>query len=166
MARKQKVMTTIHAIGRRKSAVARVYLSEGKGTIEANGKDIKEYFGPTTIYAGVATRPLSLVDVAKNFDIKIVVKGGGLTGQAGAISLAISRALCMYELKMNPIAENVVGADVSSSEDGEEGEATVVTRPWKAMLKSNKMLTRDSRVVERKKYGYRKARKKEQYSKR
>ncbi len=161
MARKQKVMTKIHAIGRRKSAVARIYLSEGKGSVVVNGKEIQDYFGPTTVYASVATRPLALVDVSTSFDIQVVVKGGGLTGQSDAISLAIARALCMHELKLNPLAEV---SDQEASEDGES--AAVITRPWRVLLKSNSMLTRDSRVVERKKYGFRKARKKEQYSKR
>jgi small subunit ribosomal protein S9 len=161
MARKQTVMTKIHAIGRRKSAVARIYLSEGKGLVEVNGKDIQNYFGPTTVYASVATRPLDLVEMQNGFDIRVVVKGGGLTGQSDAISLAISRALCMHELKQNPAIEE----PTEESEEGEEGDVAVL-RPWKAILKLNKMLTRDSRVVERKKYGYRKARKKEQYSKR
>jgi small subunit ribosomal protein S9 len=98
----------------------------------------------------------------KGFDLKVVVKGGGLTGQSDAISLAVARALCMYELKMNPVVEKTA----DESEDDEVGEEGAVVRPWKATLKSNKMLTRDSRVVERKKYGFRKARKKEQYSKR
>ena len=162
MARKQKVMTRIHAIGRRKSAVARVYLTEGQGIVEVNGKEIQTYFGPTTVYPSVAIRPLSLVGMPKGFDLKVVVKGGGLTGQSDAISLAVARALCMYELKMNPLVENTT----VESEDDEAGEEGAVIRPWKATLKSNKMLTRDSRVVERKKYGFRKARKKEQYSKR
>ena len=164
MARKQKVMTKIHAIGRRKSAVARVYLTEGQGSVEVNGKEIQTYFGPTTVYPSVATRPLLLVGMPKGFDLKVVVKGGGLTGQSDAISLAVARALCMYELKMNPLAENTT-VKSEEDEDDEGGEGAVV-RPWKATLKSNKMLTRDSRVVERKKYGFRKARKKEQYSKR
>jgi small subunit ribosomal protein S9 len=162
MARKQKVMTRIHAIGRRKSAVARVYLTEGQGIVEVNGKEIQTYFGPTTVYPSVAIRPLSLVGMPKGFDLKVVVKGGGLTGQSDAISLAVARALCMYELKMNPVVEKTA----DESEDDEVGEEGAVVRPWKATLKSNKMLTRDSRVVERKKYGFRKARKKEQYSKR
>lgn len=158
MARKQKVSETIHAIGRRKSSIARVYLTEGKGNVAVNGKDIKDYFGPTTVYPSNAIRPLVLVDVASAFDINVVVKGGGLTGQSDAISLAISRALCMHEMKIAPIKAN--------EDENEEGEGGVELRPWKKLLKSSKMLTRDARVVERKKYGFRKARKKEQYSKR
>ena len=164
MARKQKVMTKIHAIGRRKSAVARVYLTEGQGSVEVNGKEIQTYFGPTTVYPSVATRPLSLVGMPKGFDLKVIVKGGGLTGQSDAISLAVARALCMYELKMNTVTEKPAAKSEDDADEGDDGGAAV--RPWKETLKSNKMLTRDSRVVERKKYGFRKARKKEQYSKR
>ena len=157
MAGKQKVVKKIHAIGRRKTAVARVYLSEGSGKIEVNGKDLNQYFGETTVYGSVAVAPLNLIEVKNDFDVRVVVKGGGLTGQSDAISLALARALCMHELKLAPVA-------VEEGEDEEEGDSRL--RPWKAALKASKMLTRDSRAVERKKYGFRKARKKEQYSKR
>ena len=159
MAGKQKVVKKIHAIGRRKTAIARVYLSEGSGKVEVNGKDINQYFGETTVYGSVAIAPLILVESKDNFDVRIVVKGGGLTGQSDAISLALARALCMHELKLAPVA-----VEEGEEEDEEEGDS--ILRPWKAALKANKMLTRDSRAVERKKYGFRKARKKEQYSKR
>jgi small subunit ribosomal protein S9 len=159
MAGKQKVISKIHAVGRRKTAVARVYLSEGSGKIEVNGKELQQYFGETTVYGSVAIQPLTLIDVKNNFDVRIVVKGGGLTGQSDAISLALSRALCMHELKLAPVTST------AESEEG-EGDSDVDLRPWKAALKSAKLLTRDSRAVERKKYGFRKARKKEQYSKR
>lgn len=151
----------IHAIGRRKTAVARVYLSEGKGEIIVNGKPIAEYFGETTVYSEVAMQPLTLTESRKKFDLQITVRGGGLTGQADAICLAIARALCMHELKTNPLATQ----EVSSDEEGEEGEG-IVSRPVKVLLKAKKMLTSDARKVERKLYGFRKARKKEQYSKR
>ena len=156
MAGKQKVINKIHAVGRRKTAVARVYLSEGSGKVEVNGKELNQYFGETTVYGSVAIAPLKLVDAKDSFDVRVVVKGGGLTGQSDAISLALSRALCMHELKLAPVAV----------EEGEEEGDTAILRPWKTALKANKMLTRDSRAVERKKYGFRKARKKEQYSKR
>ena len=158
MAGKQKVVKKIHAVGRRKTAVARVYLTEGSGKVEVNGKDINQYFGETTVYGSVAVAPLNLINVKDSFDVRVVVKGGGLTGQSDAISLALSRALCMHELKLAPVS-------VEEGEEG-EGEDTAILRPWKTALKANKMLTRDARAVERKKYGFRKARKKEQYSKR
>lgn len=153
----------IHAIGRRKTAVARVYLSEGKGNIIVNGRPVKEYFGETTVYSEVALQPLSLVQSRSKFDLQVTVRGGGLTGQADAICLAIARALCLHELKTNPLATSQIS---SEDEEGSEGEAGIVSRPVRALLKANKLLTSDARKVERKLYGYRKARKKEQYSKR
>lgn len=158
MARKKVEM--IHAIGRRKTAVARVYLSEGKGDVIVNGKKITEYFGETTVYSDVALLPLKVTELQDKFSLRVTVKGGGLTGQCDAVSLALARALCMYELKTNPLAVK------SESDDDEGGEGDVVARPIRALLKSSRLLTSDSRQVERKKYGYRKARKKEQYSKR
>lgn len=158
MARKQKVTSAVHAIGRRKSAVARVYLTEGKGKVEVNGRDIKNYFGETTAYSLKAIKPLAVVDVKNAFDINVTVSGGGLTGQSDAIALGIARALCKHELALAPVS-----AEASEDDAGEEG---VELHPWKKLLKSSRLLTRDARVVERKKYGFRKARKKEQYSKR
>ena len=128
-------MDTIHAIGRRKASVARIYMSKGKGKIMINGRDFKEYFPVDTMQYKLE-QPLKIVDLAGKFDIKVNVNGGGTTGQAEAIRLAISRALC----EMNP--EN------------------------RTSLKPEGMLTRDSRVVERKKPGQKKARKKFQWVKR
>ncbi|MFT4684217.1 MAG: small subunit ribosomal protein S9 [Flavobacteriales bacterium] len=134
-------MEIIHKIGRRKTAVARVYLSEGKGNIviknkkNSNYKDVKEYFTTSTLQYKV-NQPLMLTDNEKTFDIKVSVFGGGITGQAEAIRLGISRALC----ELDP--EN------------------------RAILKPEGLLTRDPRMVERKKFGQKKARKKFQFSKR
>ena len=128
-------MDLIHAIGRRKSSVARVYLKEGKGNIVVNGKDFKEYFHVESMQYKIE-QPFKILDTKSNFDISINVVGGGNTGQAEAIRLAISRALC----------------DIDSEN--------------RSMLKSNGLLTRDSRVVERKKPGQKKARKKFQWVKR
>ena len=128
-------METIHTIGRRKASVARIYVSKGKGNITVNGKDFKEYFPVDTMQYKLQ-QPFNITDLAGKFDIKVNVNGGGTTGQAEAIRLAISRALC----QMNP--ENRVS------------------------LKPEGMLTRDSRVVERKKPGQKKARKKFQWVKR
>ena len=128
-------MEIIHTIGRRKASVARIYVSEGKGNITVNGKDFKEYFPVDTMQFKLE-QPFNITDVAGKFDVKVNVNGGGTTGQAEAIRLAISRALC----EMNP--ENRVS------------------------LKPEGMLTRDSRVVERKKPGQKKARKKFQWVKR
>ncbi|PKG50003.1 MULTISPECIES: 30S ribosomal protein S9 [Olleya] len=128
-------MEVIHKIGRRKTAVARVYLSEGKGNITINKKDIKDYFDTATLQYKV-NQPLALTENEGVFDIKVNVFGGGITGQAEAIRLAISRAMC----EIDP--EN------------------------RLVLKPEGLMTRDPRMVERKKFGQKKARKKFQFSKR
>jgi len=128
-------MEVIHKIGRRKTAVARIYVSEGNGNISVNKKDINTYF-PTPTLQYKVKQPLTLTNTEDNFDIKVNVYGGGITGQAEAVRLAISRALCEID------TENRV------------------------TLKPEGLLTRDPRMVERKKYGQKKARKKFQFSKR
>ncbi len=128
-------MELIHAVGRRKSAVARVYLSDGTGKITINKKDIDEYF-PSAILQYVVRQPLALLDVAEKYDIKVNIYGGGFTGQSQAVRLAIARALVKVD-----------------AED-------------KKSLKDHGFLTRDSRVVERKKPGQPKARRRFQFSKR
>ncbi len=128
-------MDTIHKIGRRKTAVARIYLSEGKGNIIVNKKDFKNYFTTSHLQYKIM-QALNLTDNAEAFDVKVNVYGGGITGQAEAIRLAISRAL----IELDP--EN------------------------RAILKPQGLLTRDPRMVERKKFGQKKARKKFQFSKR
>lgn len=128
-------METIHTIGRRKEAVARIYLSKGKGSIIVNGKDFKEYFRVDSMQYKLE-QPFKNTDLIGRFDVKVNVEGGGTTGQAEAIRLAISRALCELD------ADN------------------------RTTLKSEGLLTRDARVVERKKPGQKKARKKFQWVKR
>ncbi len=128
-------MDVIHKIGRRKTAVARVYISKGKGNITVNDKDFKSYFTTGTLQYKV-NQPLALTENLGNFDIKVNVYGGGVTGQAEAVRLALSRAMC---------------------ELNEEN---------RTILKQEGLLTRDPRMVERKKFGQKKARKKFQFSKR
>ena len=128
-------METIHKIGRRKTAVARVYVSDGKGNITVNKRDFKNYFTTPTLQYKIM-QALNLTDNAKAFDIQVNVFGGGVTGQAEAIRLAISRVL----IELDP--EN------------------------RAILKPEGLITRDPRMVERKKFGQKKARKKFQFSKR
>ena len=128
-------MDTIHTIGRRKEAVARIYLSKGKGKITVNGKDFKEYFPVDTMQYKLE-QPFKVSEVANKFDVKVNVFGGGITGQAEAIRLALSRAMCELD------EEN------------------------RGILKPEGLLTRDPRMVERKKFGQKKARKKFQFSKR
>jgi small subunit ribosomal protein S9 len=124
-----------NAVGRRKGSVARVIISPGKGDIIINGKPFKEYICRESL-AIVVTQPLDLTDQRESYNVTVNVKGGGLTGQAGAIRLGIARAL----------------NDVSTD--------------FRSPLKAAGFLTRDSREVERKKYGQPGARKKFQFSKR
>jgi small subunit ribosomal protein S9 len=128
-------MEVINAIGRRKSAVARVYVNEGNGKITINKRDLDNYF-PSSILQFVVKQPLSKLDVVEKYDIRINLDGGGFKGQAEAARLGIARAL----IKINP-------------ED-------------KPALRSEGFVTRDPRVVERKKPGRPKARKRFQFSKR
>ena len=128
-------MEVVNALGRRKSAVARVYVSEGRGKITINKRDLAEYF-PSTILQYVVKQPLSTLGVEEKYDIKVNVYGGGFTGQSQALRLAIARAL----VKIN-------------ADD-------------KKALRAEGFMTRDSRVVERKKPGRPKARRRFQFSKR
>ena len=128
-------MSIVHKIGRRKTSVARVYVRPGAGTITINKKDSYDYFG-TDVLVYKVNQPFLLTETAGQYDVTVNVFGGGITGQAEAIRLAISRALC---------------------EINEEN---------RLLLKPHGLLTRDARMVERKKPGQKKARKKFQFSKR
>ena len=124
-----------YATGRRKKSIAKVWLKKGSGNIHVNGKKMVDYFKKPNLQVSIF-RPLTLVKRENEFDVRCSVKGGGLTGQAGAIILGISRALVEFEPQL------------------------------KTTLKKEKLTTRDSRAVERKKYGHRKARRSFQFSKR
>ncbi|MCH6235954.1 30S ribosomal protein S9 [Cognataquiflexum rubidum] len=128
-------MEIINTIGRRKTSVARIYMQPGKGEITVNDRTIETYF-PFELHQIVVKQPLTLVGVSGSYDIKINVDGGGITGQAEAARMAISRALCEFD------AEH------------------------RSALKKEGFLTRDPRMVERKKPGRRKARRRFQFSKR
>ena len=128
-------MEVIHKIGRRKTAVARVYLKEGSGKITVNKKDLADYF-PTATLQYKVNQPFTLTGNEEKYDVNVNVYGGGFTGQAEAVRLAISRAVCELD------TEN------------------------RSILKPEGLLTRDPRMVERKKFGQKKARKKFQFSKR
>jgi small subunit ribosomal protein S9 len=128
-------MEAINTIGRRKAAIARIYMSEGKGQIIVNNRDYKEYFPDKQLHY-VVEQPLNLLEVKGNYDIKVNLNGGGMAGQAEALRLAIARAL----IKVNP--------------------------EYKSALRAEGFVTRDPRVVERKKPGQPKARKRFQFSKR
>ena len=125
----------INGLGRRKTAVARVYLKSGKGAFIVNGKDINEYISLKQL-VDRAIKPLNVTDSIGKFDISVNVKGGGIKGQAEAISLGIARALVKNDETVKPA------------------------------LKAESLMTRDSRMVERKKFGKKKARKSFQFSKR
>ncbi|GAB4295585.1 MAG: 30S ribosomal protein S9 [Roseovarius sp.] len=124
-----------YATGKRKDAVARVWIRPGSGKVEVNGKAMDVYFARPVLQM-ILRQPFAVAGVADQFDVKATVKGGGLSGQAGAVKHGISKALQLYDPGLRPA------------------------------LKAAGFLTRDSRVVERKKYGKRKARRSFQFSKR
>ena len=124
-----------YATGKRKDAVARVWVKPGKGNVVVNGKPMNEYFARPVLQM-VIGQPFSVANVSGEFDVMCTVKGGGLSGQAGAVKHGISKALTLFDPGLRPA------------------------------LKAAGFLTRDSRVVERKKYGKRKARRSFQFSKR
>ena len=133
MAKKENIV--FYGTGRRKNAIARVRITEGTGKITINGKDIDEFFGMETLKV-IVRQPLTVTNTSAKYDVIATVKGGGFTGQAGAIRHGLARAL---------------------------NEANSEYRP---ILKKNGFLTRDPRMKERKKYGLKKARKAPQFSKR
>jgi small subunit ribosomal protein S9 len=128
-------MSLINTIGRRKTAIARIYLKEGKGDITVNKREFTEYF-PVATLQYVIKQPFEITGTAGKYDVDVNLDGGGIKGQAEALRLAISKALCDINAEYRP------------------------------MLKVKGLLRRDPRMVERKKFGQKKARKKFQFSKR
>lgn len=128
-------VTQNYGTGRRKTSTARVFLRKGTGNISINGRTLQEYFGRETSRM-IVMQPLELVEMAGNFDVVVTVKGGGASGQAGAIRHGITRALMEYDETLRP------------------------------SLRKAGYVTRDARMVERKKVGLHKARKRPQFSKR
>ena len=124
-----------YATGRRKTSIAKIWLKKGSGKIYVNGKNYEDYFKRAT-HKMQLLRPFEIISQPTNYDVKCNVKGGGLTGQVGAMVHGISKALLMFDAE------------------------------FKSTLKKEKLTTRDSRSVERKKYGHRKARRSFQFSKR
>ena len=124
-----------YATGKRKNSIARVWLKKGEGNISINGKSLKDYFSRPVLQM-IVNQPLEIIQSVSNYDIKATVKGGGLSGQAGALRYGISKALTLYDNEL------------------------------RKSLKKVGFLTRDSRVVERKKSGLAKARRSYQFSKR
>ena len=137
-----------YGTGRRKSASARVFLKEGSGNITVNGLGLAEYFGRKTAQM-VVRQPIELLGIQNDFDFKITIKGGGKSGQAGAIRHGIARALMAYD---------------ENSETSKTLETSEL--PWRRVLRKAGFVTRDSRVVERKKVGRVGARRSKQFSKR
>lgn len=159
-----------YATGRRKSSSARVFLKEGTGKSIVNNKTLKDYFGGDTIWHIQAKRPLELLLQEDMFDIMITVKGGGVNGQAGAVSLGIARALDLFAKKNSPEIE-ITEEEAGEVEDGTEEESVVSEGPlgvekWHNAMRKAGLLTRDSRRVLRKTVGLVKARKAKQFSKR
>ena len=128
-------MEKIHKIGRRKASIARIYLSKGSGNVKINNKDLNNYFSTDGLKSKI-NLPFIITETLGKYDLSVNVSGGGNTGQADAIKLAVSRALCE------------------------------VNEEYRPLLKKEGLLPRDSRVVERKKPGQKKARKKFQWVKR
>mmetsp|Transcript_24668 Transcript_24668/g.32999 ORF Transcript_24668/g.32999 Transcript_24668/m.32999 type:complete len:129 (+) Transcript_24668:493-879(+) len=128
-------MEVINTLGRRKTSVARVYLTKGKGNVTVNKRDYKEFF-PVAVLQSKVVQPFALTDTVGQYDVKVNVSGGGINGQVEAIRLGISRALVELDAELKP------------------------------KLKEEGLMTRDPRMVERKKPGQPKARKKFQFSKR
>lgn len=128
-------MEVVNAVGKRKTAVARVYLKKGSGSIQVNRREVDDYF-PIGELVSLIKQPFYKADLVDQYDLKINVCGGGLRGQAEAVRLGISRALCQ------------------------------VSESSRLVLKKAGLLTRDARIVERKKYGRKKSRKKFQFTKR
>lgn len=128
-------MEVINAIGRRKTAIARIYVQDGQGKITVNGREFTEYF-PTSILQYKATEPFTVTETTGKYDVKVNLDGGGVKGQSEAMAHALARALCKINEEMRPA------------------------------LKAKGLLRRDPRMVERKKFGQKKARKRFQFSKR
>jgi len=128
-------MEIINSLGRRKTAIARIYMKAGSGIITINDKDIQEYFPPAILQETIY-QPFVITETSNKYDLIVNLEGGGIKGQAEALRLAIARALCK------------------------------VNSEYKPALKAKGLMTRDSRMVERKKFGQPKARKRFQFSKR
>lgn len=176
-------------LGRRKESTARVYIKRGAGDIVVNHKSLSDYFGRETARM-IVKQPLELLHVTDKFDIRVNVKGGGPSGQAGAIRLGITRALIQYEMAhgalttppksaaptsdrlanemTKQLTEAESGAALAAGTDdvSEAGRDEAANQVWQRALRRAGYVTRDPRCVERKKVGLHKARRKPQFSKR
>ena len=154
-----------YGTGRRKASVARAFVTKGKGSVVVNGKKIDEYFPANTDWCFKALAPLAALNVADKFDFKVTVKGGGVTGQSGAVCLAIARALVNNELRLLGMSADEARVKKLEASQQQEDDDSSLT-PWHDKLRSAGLLTRDPRVVQRKRCGFLKARRKPQFSKR
>lgn len=152
-ASKTKKDKQYNGTGRRKEACARVFITKGTGTITVNKKPMEEYFSRKDARI-IVKQPLEVVDMNDKFDIYVTVEGGGIKGQAEAVRHGLTRALISYDEEF---------ADKAAQQDS---EVDISQNSYRRKLRKHGFVTRDSRCVERKKVGHRKARKVEQYSKR
>lgn len=155
-----------YGTGRRKSSVARVFIKRGEGNVSVNGRTMEDFF-PRETARMIIRQPLEAVDMLGSFDIYATVKGGGDSGQAGAVRLGLARALVQYdEDGAMPKAVAKSEDDGDEGEGGDEGGEGGDDHSYRRLLRRAGLLTRDARKVERKKVGRHKARKGTQYSKR
>lgn len=143
-----------YGTGRRKTSASRVFLRHGTGKISVNGRTLEHYFARETARM-IVRQPLEAVNMLNKFDLLITVKGGGNGGQAGAVRHGITRALIQYD-----------ETDGETGTSGSVGGETLSERSFRRILRAKGLVTRDARMVERKKVGLHKARKATQYSKR
>ena len=149
----KKSLKSFYGTGRRKESVARVFLRKGEGKFTVNGRELADYF-PRETARMIIMRPLNEVEMRDRFDVMVTVKGGGVSGQAGAVRMGLARALVDYD------EEGGTGGAIKLA--GADGESLTVRQK----MRRGGHLTRDARQVERKKVGLRKARKRCQFSKR
>ena len=161
-----------YATGRRKASSARVFMKEGTGKVTVNKRSLEDFFGKDTIWLAQALKPLKILHQDGMFDLVVTVKGGGVNGQSGAVSLGIARALDLFAKKNSPQileeddSEVSAEAEATDDESTTESEGPLGVEKWHNIIRKAGLLTRDSRRVLRKKVGLVKARKAKQFSKR
>lgn len=166
-----KKVVYYYGTGRRKTSIARVFMKRGKGVLTINGRSLEDYF-PRETARMVVLQPLEAVGMLGKMDFKITVEGGGLSGQSGAIRLGIARALVQYdeeEIVPKKVSKKAKAADATAEAEVDAEPQTVKIEgvlSFRRIFRSKGYLTRDARIVERKKVGLHKARRAPQYSKR
>lgn len=173
-AKKKTTDTHFYGTGRRKTAIARVFIKPGSGKIMINQQTLENYFGKDSAWEIIVKQPLVTVDALNQFDTYITVKGGGVGGQAGAISHGLARALAQYDEQKNPQARpgsamTTMPTTKKATNDADSEKAGAADQgplTWRKLLRRKGLITADARRVERKKVGLHKARKRPQFSKR